>query len=123
MAGNVKREGIIRVVAGLLLAIFSVYYANSTLFSHTHTIDGATITHSHIFGADHADGSDEGHTSQEADLIKHLTLHYALTGEGIYVDDTYVAFQYKIYVAQTLKLFEAEPHRHSAPRAPPQFFV
>ncbi len=48
------------MTAGVLLLILSAYYVNSTLFYHSHQIDGETIFHSHL-------SFDKNHSSSDAD--------------------------------------------------------
>ena len=56
-------------IIGLLL--FSCYYAGTTFFIHTHTIDGEQIVHSHFSFC--GDGSSHTHTKAEIKLIATLS--------------------------------------------------
>lgn len=58
-------------VAIVLVAIFSLYYASSTMFGHSHIINGVTVVHSHFHlpGNAHHQNADGGHTLQEIGLI------------------------------------------------------
>lgn len=59
----------ILTIIGLLL--FSCYYAGTTFFIHTHSIDGEQIVHSHFsFGGD---GTSHSHTKAEIRLIATLS--------------------------------------------------
>lgn len=59
----------ILTIIGLLL--FSCYYAGTTFFIHTHSIDGEQIVHSHFsFGGD---GSSHTHSKAEIQLIATLS--------------------------------------------------
>ena len=58
-----------RVVSFFFVALFISYYASSTLFSHTHTISGATIFHSHFHTNSHHDTKSDGHTENSITLI------------------------------------------------------
>ncbi len=59
----------ILTIIGLLL--FSCYYAGTTFFTHTHSIDGEQIVHSHFsFGGD---GTSHSHTKAEIVLIATLS--------------------------------------------------
>jgi hypothetical protein len=51
-----------KTVSFLLVALFISYHAGITLFSHTHTISGATIVHSHIHANSHHNTNSGGHT-------------------------------------------------------------
>ncbi len=58
------RQGIQRLIATLLVAIFAMYYCESTLFVHTHQYLGGTVTHSHPFlpGGHHSHSATEFQT-------------------------------------------------------------
>lgn len=60
--------------AGALLLLFCAYYANVTLFSHYHIVDGVTIVHSHFYSDDHTSSPDNNsHTKSEITLIKAIS--------------------------------------------------
>ncbi len=112
------------VIAGVLLAILSVYYINSTMFSHTHTIDGATISHSHFYGEGHNDDS-EGckHTEGELTLIQHLNNIVLLEIETFDIEEVDVEHIYNVYVPSAISVANKELCTQTSPRAPPCFFV
>ncbi len=112
-----------RIVATLLLAILSVYYINSTMFSHTHTIDGATITHSHFYDDSHTEGDDCKHTEGELTLIQHLNNIITLKSDTLYIAEVCFEVEYTIFIPLAVNDVDAVLHSKSAPRAPPQFFV
>jgi len=60
------------LAAAWLLLVFVAYYANVTCFTHSHTINGTTIVHSHFHHAGHA-GTDH-HSPSEVTLIAALSL-------------------------------------------------
>ncbi len=125
MAINVNRVDIRGIVAGALLAILSVYYINSTMFSHTHTIEGATIVHSHFYGEGHTDEDSDcnTHTKGELTLIQHLNNIILLEIETIALDQKEVVCIYSIYVPTIEDEVEEELHAQRAPRAPPQYLA
>lgn len=65
-------------MAGLLLILFSFYYANVCLFTHAHIIHGTTIVHSHIHLAHHHDTPSGQHTASTLELIASLNDFNAL---------------------------------------------
>ncbi len=112
------------VIAGVLLAILSVYYINSTMFSHVHIIEGATIVHSHFHGEGHDDNSKEcGHTQGELTLIQHLNNIVLLELETFDIEEVNTEHIYNVYVPLVICVADEELRSQSSPRAPPRFFV
>ncbi|HDR89380.1 MAG TPA: hypothetical protein ENN63_07110 [Bacteroidetes bacterium] len=66
--------------AWLLLILFLGYYGSITLFIHTHTVNGITVTHSHpsipFSGKSKADHQ---HTRQEYEVIEQLSFFFSTT--------------------------------------------
>ncbi len=94
------RAKIINVIAGLLLAIVSLYYSSSTMFYHVHTVNGVEVVHSHFFGTQHSSKSaDGGHSTKELSLIEHLNDIIAIRGEQISAPEHYSEREYNSYVA------------------------
>jgi hypothetical protein len=56
----------------LLLVLFVEYYGSNTLFNHTHTVNGAIITHSHPFNPFKGKSPNHHHTPNEFLLITFL---------------------------------------------------
>lgn len=114
-----ERIMINRFIASILLAIISLYYSSSTMFGHTHEIEGATIIHSHFHNNDHCETSNGGHTSDELALIEHLTFINFLSGEEINFECKEIAIhtQYNHPTDESGSL--GERYAISAPRAPP----
>ena len=84
---SVKRSKVWKYVlrtgaASLMLLLFTAYYANVTLFCHTHIVNGVTLVHSHFHNQHHHDTDDGGHTVVELTLIAHLTNQLLTTGES-----------------------------------------
>ena len=68
----IKGSGIKRIVAGMFLTLFTLYYANATLFEHCHLINGVTIVHSHFHFDSHHSTSAGGHDRPSLALIDSL---------------------------------------------------
>ena len=62
-----------KILSLFLLALYVSYYASTILFSHTHTISGATIVHSHIHADSHHNSKSGGHTKYEITLIAQIS--------------------------------------------------
>jgi len=60
-----------QILAGVLIFIFALYYADITFFYHSHNINGFTISHSHFHGSNHAKTG--MHTASELSLISVLS--------------------------------------------------
>lgn len=60
------------------LLLFVVYYAGSNFFSHTHSIDGEVVAHSHPF----AGSGGHHHTSVECSIIS-LVTHFTATESAL----------------------------------------
>lgn len=118
-----SREHKVTNIASVLLAIFAVYYINITAFTHTHTIDGATILHSHIHGENHTDTPDSGHTKQSVTLISHLSNYVSLGVEVFHVDLTAVEVECYVAKTQSIHWSDSEAYTASSPRAPPVYNV
>ncbi|MDR0430015.1 MAG: hypothetical protein LBH58_06005 [Tannerellaceae bacterium] len=65
-----------QIIARILFLVFALYYANICFFSHSHTINGATIIHSHIHGKAHAQTG--AHSNSELTLISVLSAFLSL---------------------------------------------
>ena len=64
------------VTTVIFIGILLFNYVNSTMFWHTHIVDGRIVEHSHIYGESHTTGnSDGGHTPGQLkllDLVSHI---------------------------------------------------
>ncbi len=116
----VRRRG---VIASILLAIVSLYYVNSTMFSHIHVIEGATIVHSHFHGDDHTQSEDGGHTASELTLIQHLNNITTLISEDISLREIYSIGEFHPFVPSSFEAPEVDPYRYISPRAPPRYIL
>lgn len=125
-------------IATILLAIISLYYVNSTMFSHVHVIDGATIIHSHFYGADHiggntcdtsdtgsdtegdtSEGDDSAHTEGELTLIQHLNNIILLKSDITYSAELTPVEENALYIPTSIHLISQGVIGLSSPRAPP----
>jgi hypothetical protein len=61
------------IISFSFLVVFINYYSSVTLFSNTHVISGATITHSHVHKDSHHDTKSGGHTEQSITLIAQIS--------------------------------------------------
>lgn len=61
-----------RIISALLLTLFVGYVANTTLFVHSHIIDGRLITHSHPYRGT-ADNPGHGHSQAQSQTIAQLS--------------------------------------------------
>lgn len=61
-------EKIMKILRYAVIAIFVSYYAESTLFFHSHTFEWGTVTHSHPY----MPGSAHSHSSSECETIHSL---------------------------------------------------
>ncbi|MBR5853983.1 MAG: hypothetical protein IKY74_07265 [Alistipes sp.] len=59
-----------RIISFVLLLIIGLYVGGSTLFIHTHNVDGRSIVHSHPFSGTPASHS---HSATSFDTISRLT--------------------------------------------------
>jgi hypothetical protein len=62
-----------QIVSIFFFVLFISYLAVTTLFSHTHTISGATVFHSHLHTDSHHDTKSGGHTQNEITLIAQVS--------------------------------------------------
>lgn len=67
----------------VFLLLFTSYSINSTLFWHTHIVDGVQVSHSHLHQPQHHKSLDGGHTSAQLDLINLLQESLLLTGVAV----------------------------------------
>ncbi len=60
------------LLAGVFLLILSAYYVNSSMFYHSHEIQGETFYHSHFYSKNHSSGDSGSHTIDVIKLIASL---------------------------------------------------
>lgn len=104
----------ILTIIGLLL--FSCYYAGTTFFTHTHTIDGERIVHSHFsFGGD---GSSHTHSKAEIQLIATLS-SFAMVIVAAFALREVDRKLLGIVITPILTRKSSSAHRYTSLRAPP----
>ncbi|MFR9661595.1 MAG: hypothetical protein SNF60_05980 [Rikenellaceae bacterium] len=90
------------------------------MFQHTHVIDGATIIHSHIYGANHDQSSDGGHTQGELTIINYLATQVAISAETLNWSLALILSAPLCYIiAISTPFVERYICRERSPRAPP----
>ena len=63
-----------QIISTVLLILFVLYYADITLFQHTHIINGVTIVHSHFHNRNHEKTPTGGHTATEVTFFADSSL-------------------------------------------------
>ncbi len=107
------------MIASLLLLIFCAFYSSSTMFEHKHTINGATIIHSHFYGSHHSDTPDGEHTQSEITLIAYASLQSVVSSDAVSAPAAIFTLLCIFAVARTLNKEHKEEHRLYPSRAPP----
>ena len=62
-----------KIIALFFVALFMSFYVSTMFFSHSHIINGATITHSHIHTEAHHDTKSGGHAESSITLIAQIS--------------------------------------------------
>ena len=62
-----------KIISFFFIALFISYYVGINFFSHKHTINGATVFHSHLHTQSHHDTKSGGHTQNEITLIAQVS--------------------------------------------------
>lgn len=98
----------------MMLAI-GIYLASSTLFIHSHTIDGRVVVHSHPFL-----GGSTAHTHSDSsvDTIYRLTMPNAMTADSV-VTVPYTTLTVAAVESRIVDAAYAAEHSISLLRAPP----
>ena len=65
----VKTVKIKKMLSLCLAVLFMSYYASISFFTHLHTINGATISHSHFHANSHHNTNNGGHTEHSITFI------------------------------------------------------
>ena len=61
------------IVSLFFVALYLSFHVGATLFTHTHTISGATIIHSHLHTSSHHETNSGGHSEQSITLISQIS--------------------------------------------------
>ncbi len=104
-----------RFMGVMLMLVVAVYLASSTLFIHSHTIDGIVVVHSHPFLGNSAAHT---HSDSSVDTIYRLTMPNAMTADSIVT----VAYTTLTVAAAESRIVDATytaVHSISLLRAPP----
>ena len=104
----------ILTIIGLLL--FSCYYAGTTLFTHTHTVDGKQIVHSHFSLG--GNGKSHTHTKAEIQLIATLSSFTAVVVATIALREVDRKLLGTV-ISPILTRKSTSAHRCTSLRAPP----
>lgn len=110
------KQSIRKFVALVLLLLFAGFYAGTTLFVHSHLINGEQIVHSHpIFGGD---DSAHSHSQAEIDLITHLTTFSILFAATLILSGFVCAYVATIWV-RNVHWSDGDEECFASLRAPP----
>lgn len=63
-----RRQGLTRLLAIFMIAVFASFYCGNTMFMHRHTLDGKTFVHSHPL----IPGQHHSHSAQTVQTISLL---------------------------------------------------
>ena len=74
-----------KILSLFFVALFISYFVSTTFYLHTHIIDGATISHSHIHINSHHDTKSGNHTKQSITLISQISHCEYIDFSGNYV--------------------------------------
>lgn len=109
-------------IAGVLLLLFSIYYANVCFFTHSHIVGGVTIVHSHFHGSHHHSTDDSSqHSGSQLTLIAALSQLLFLDAEidAPSISPTYISIPLTIYHYSPST--QMGNHLHPSLRGPPSF--
>lgn len=90
-----------------------------TLFSHTHIIHGATITHSHIHTNGHHDTKSGGHSEQSITLIAQISQFEYVTYKYYILPDPLQFLLFANERLETNQSISSVHLQHPSLRAPP----
>ncbi|MEA5128398.1 hypothetical protein [Proteiniphilum sp.] len=68
-----------RLIASVLFVVFTFYYVDICFFSHSHTINGTTVVHSHLHNKAHTETGT--HSDSELKLISSLSAFHTLAAD------------------------------------------
>ena len=104
-----------RIISFVLLLIIGLYIGGSTLFIHTHTVDGKSIAHSHPFrGAP----TSHSHSATSFDTISRLTNSDYVAVSTISVECC-ITTQTTLYRAIYAEHYDSAERSFCSLRAPP----
>ncbi len=92
-----------KVATKLLLLLFLACYANITLFSHIHVMDGVVIVHSHFYLKGHLDeGNQSPHSEEEIEFINAIGKVVAEAQSLVHVAISNIAIEIHPHFAELL---------------------
>lgn len=106
-----------RIIAFLLLLTIGFYLGGSTLFIHSHNIDGRSIVHSHPFSGTPASHS---HSTTSFDTISRLAGSDYIVASTLSVE-CLTTTQTSIYRATYCERYDSAQGSICSLRAPPSF--
>ena len=119
MRGKQKKYRMKQVITASLLVLFVLFYADITMFEHTHIINGITIVHSHFHTKAHEKTPTGGHTETEITFIAITSLFQTFEDILTHFDTTlFLIFCGVVLVSVETKTTKSVPH-FSFLRAPP----
>ncbi|MBO7190379.1 MAG: hypothetical protein J6V55_07320 [Alistipes sp.] len=104
-----------RIISFVLLLIIGLYVGGSTLFIHTHNVDGRSIVHSHPFSGTPASHS---HSTTSFDTISRLTSSDYVAVSTISVECS-ISTQTTLYKATYCEHYDSKSGSIHSLRAPP----
>lgn len=104
-----------RIISFVLLLIIGLYVGGSTLFIHTHTVNGRSIVHSHPFSGTPASHS---HSATSFDTISRLTSSDYVAVSAISVECD-ITTQTTLYKASYCEHHDSAQGSTRSLRAPP----
>lgn len=104
-----------QIISYLLLLTIGFYLGSSTLFIHSHTIDGIEIVHSHPFSGN---PSSHSHSESSIGTINRIFNPEGITPDGVAIAECIVVMECKNSTS-TAPLYATTPTALNLLRAPP----
>lgn len=104
-----------RILALLLLLTVLVYLGGSTLFIHSHTVNGTSVVHSHPFSGS---ASSHSHSASSIDTISRLATPEMHAEVGMSLEGIVAVEVIDVAACICVQAYSAEGSIHSL-RAPP----
>lgn len=112
------KQKIVAILKFLLLALFVVYYSESTLFLHTHHYKYYSVTHSHPYKSDSAGNPIHTHSEEQLLTIHQLTNVVLLLSLVVFVAGL-LQFLYLTRCLEGVQICRPAFLRYFSLRAPP----
>jgi hypothetical protein len=104
-----------RIISFVLLLIIGLYIGGSTLFIHTHTVDGRNIVHSHPFSGSHTSHS---HSAASLETISRIANSDYIAVSAVSVECS-ITTQTTLYNSVCYELYNSVDSSICSLRAPP----